>query len=81
MFSLCVLFSLSKNFRALAQIGGSDIASPSTREVVKPKELNLANVFYLIFYLIWLLLYYCCCCTVLFYGSVCSRLVFHRVEK
>lgn len=55
MFSLCVLFSLSKNFRALAQIGGSDIASPSTREVVKPKELNLANVFYLIFYLIWLL--------------------------
>lgn len=58
MFSLCVLFSLSKNFRALAQIGGSDIASPSqsTREVVKPKELNLANVFYLIFYLIWLLL-------------------------
>lgn len=51
-----MLFSLSKNFRALAQIGRSDIAWLSTRELVKPKELNLANVFYLIFYLIWLLL-------------------------
>lgn len=65
MFSLYVLFSLSKNFRALAQIGGSDIASPSTREVVKPKELNLANVFYLIFYLIWLLLLLLLYCAVL----------------
>lgn len=63
MFSLCVLFSLSKNFRALAQIGNSDIASP--REVVKPKELNLANVFYLIFYLIWLLLSLLLYCAVL----------------